>query len=178
MTTRISEETIQRIGAAWPQILGDIAAGALVRDALKAASVSYAHVRAFIQSDATLRAQWDDAREQSAEAFIDEALEVARGAGRVALDDKGAVIYGRDGKPLIIRPDSAHARTMVDTLKWAARIRNPRAYSDKMQVDHTHKHLDLTKIIADADARLNGRIIEHEQAHAALAAPKTLASFM
>ena len=177
MTTRISDELRARIASHWPDILAGIAAGALVRDVLKRASVSYASIMCWIREDPSRRVEWDDAREQSAEAFIDEALDVARFPGELVRDDKGDVVLGKDGKPLVIAIDSAHARTRIDTLKWAARIRNPRAYSDKAQLDVNVKTVDLTRIISEANARLAGRAprtLEHDApralAHAADAA--------
>lgn len=157
MTTRIGDETRAKITAAWLDILGAIAGGELVRDALKAAGVSYTQVRAFYQEDAARRKEWEDAREESADSFMDEVLAVARAQGEIARDDAGEIIYGKDGKPLIIAFDSAHARTRVDALKWAARIRNPRAYSDKAQLDVNVRTVDLTRIISEANARLAGR---------------------
>jgi hypothetical protein len=57
----------------------------------------------------------------------------------------------------------------VDTLKWAARIRNPRLYGDKAQLDVNVRTLDLTRIISDAQARLAAsRIIEGHVIRAAL----------
>jgi hypothetical protein len=47
-----------------------------------------------------------------------------------------------------------HARTRIDTLKWAARVRNPRVYSEKQTVDLNVRSVDLTAIIRDANARL------------------------
>lgn len=154
---KISTETAARVTQHWPDILGEIAAGELVRDALKRAGVSYGMIRAYIQGDAQRRKEWEDAREESADAFLDEAMGVARGSGDIVRDDKDAIVYGKDGQPLIIRPDAALARVRVDTLKWAARIRNPRAYSDKAQLDVNVRTVDLTRIISEANARLAGR---------------------
>ena len=92
----------------------------------------------------------------SADSFMDEALDIARGdliIGPV-LDASGSPKLDRRGDPILIRGDSAHARTRIDTLKWAARIRNPRLYGDKAQLDVNVKHVDLTRIIQEANARL------------------------
>lgn len=180
MTTRISPETRAKIAQAWPQILEGLAAGELVRDVLKAQGFSAGELRCYRATTTGAQAEWEAAREDSADAFMDEAMGVARRVGRIALDEKGSVIYGKDGKPLIIRPDAAHARNMLDTLKWAARIRNPRLYGDRAQLDVNVKTLDLTRIISEANARLAGapraRVLEHNQAHGALdALPAPLA---
>ena len=104
---------------------------------------------------------------------------VARSPGQILRDEQGAIVYGKDGKPVIIAWDSAHARTRIDTLKWAARLRNPRDYSDKAQLDVNVRTVDLTRIIEQANQRLanapRARILEHNQAPAALE-PALLAS--
>ena len=146
---RISPETAARIAGAWPDLLARLAAGALVRDVLAAHGLNADALRAYKASDEQRRAEWDEAREQSADAFMDQALEMANNS----------------------HADPAHARVKIDTLKWAARIRNPRHYSDKVQVDVRHD-VDLTQIISAAQARLAaasaGRIIEGQVLRAAL----------
>src|SRR5574341_233511 len=178
MATRISAELAALIESKWPDILAGIAAGDLVRDVLRAAGIKYSHVRAYIQGDAAKRLEWDDAREESADAFLDEVLAVARARSELALNDAGEPILGKYGKALVVAVDSALARTQVDELKWAARIRNPRAYSDKAQLDVNVRTIDLTRIISEANARLAAarepRILEHEPP-AALPAPEELA---
>ena len=143
MATRIGDETAARIENAWPDLLDKLAAGSMVRVALADLGLKPEHVRAYLKANPSARTDWDDAREQSADAFMDDALEVA---------------YNREIDP-------AHARMRVDTLKWAARIRNPRLYGDKSQLDVNVKTIDLTRIITDAQARLAaataGRTIEH-----------------
>lgn len=133
------------VAAAWPAVLDAIAAGAEVRKALADASLTRGMVRAYLKANPGARAEWDDAREASADAFMDQALEVA-------LSD-------------ITKDAAAHARTRIDTLKWAARIRNPRLYGDKAQLDVNVRTVDLTRIIEAANARLaaaqQGRVIEH-----------------
>jgi leucyl aminopeptidase (aminopeptidase T) len=148
---RISEETAQRIAAAWPAILDAIASGKQVNHTLEAAGISRGMVRAFISADPERRVQWDDAREASADAFMDQAMQEAMAT--------------------IPKDDAAHVRTRIDTLKWAARIRNPRAYAEKTQHEHTVKNYDMTQILKDANTRLAGRayrILEHDQSVTAL----------
>lgn len=132
MTARIGEETRARIRAAWPDIIARLAGGELVRDVMRSHGISDGEKRAFLATEPGAREDWEDAREASADAFMDEAI---------------ATAYS-DVK------DAAHARTKIDTLKWAARIRNPRLYSDKSTIDVNVKTVDLTKIIQDANARL------------------------
>jgi hypothetical protein len=148
---RISDATRARIAQAWPDIIAALADGELVRDALEGAGISRGMLRAYLDSDASARAQWDSAREQSAHAFMEQALDAANNRGL----------------------DPAHARVRIDTLKWAARIRNPRLYGDKAQLDVNVRTVDLTRIIEAANARLAaaqvGRIIEHAATVPALA---------
>lgn len=145
---RIGEDTRARIAAAWPDVLAALADGELVADTLNAHAISRGMLRAFLSESADRRAEWDQARERSADAFMDQALEAA---------------YNN-------RLDPAHARVRIDTLKWAARIRNPRLYGDKAQLDVNVRTVDLTRIIQDANARLiasqAGRVLEHEPARA------------
>jgi hypothetical protein len=104
-------------------------------------------MRAYKLENPAAREEWEAAREASADAFMDEALDISN---------------NRDVDP-------AHARMKVDTLKWAARIRNPRLYGDKAQLDVNVRTLDLTRIISDAQARLAAsRIIEGHVIRAAL----------
>ena len=153
MTSRIGAETRARITRAWPDILAKIAAGALVGPTITAAGFSRQMVSAYLLDEPGARATWDEARESSADAFMDQALETANSK----------------------TDDSAHARTKIDTLKWAARIRNPRYYGERSTVDMNVRTVDLTRIISDAAARLEqqrtlGRIVEGEVLRAALPA--------
>ncbi len=158
----MSDETRGRIATAWPDILADIAGGMLIRDALKARDLSRDMLRLWLSEDSARRVQWDEAREASADAFAEEALIIAREHVTIeTLDAQGQPLPA----PLIVRIDPAHARTYIDTLKWAARTRNPRTYSDKSTVDLNVRTVDLNRIIADANARLEasravGRVIE------------------
>lgn len=138
----MSEDTRANVAQAWPALLEGIAAGDMVKDVLARAGLTYYQVRHFLRSNPQLRTEWEDAREASADAFMDEAFRIARNPA----------------------DDPAHARTLVDLCKWGARIRNPRAYSDKSTVDVNVKTVDLTQIIRDANARLiaqqQGRMID------------------
>ena len=132
MTSRIGPDTEAAIRKAWPLILGALASGELVRDTLRGAGFTADHLRAYKAMNPQARAEWDEAREQSADAFMDDALEVAYNS----------------------KLDPAHARMRVDTLKWAARIRNPRLYGDRAALDVNVRTIDLTRIIEAANARL------------------------
>ena len=153
MNTRISDATRARILAAWPAILAELAEGELVRDVRARHGVSADELRAF-RADPAREAEYQKAREDSADSFMDEALQVSKCAPRVVLDPKGEIVRNTAGEPVVVEGDPAVARVRADTLKWAARIRNPRLYGDKQQLDVNVKTIDLTRTIAEANARL------------------------
>ncbi len=134
MADNLSDAKRAAVAAAWPDILQRLAAGDLVKDVLPGLGLMRDDVSRYKLSTPGAVAQWDEAREASADSLFEEALEHAR---------------ADVGKEL-----AQHVRTRIDALKWAARIRNPRFYSDKSQVDVNVRTLDLTKIIQDANARL------------------------
>lgn len=174
---RISEETRARIARAWPDILTALAAGELVRNVLRKHDVSADMLRAYRASEPSARQEWEDAREQSADALFEEALQIARDPFEEIADPTGA------DKPLVkVRRDPSHARVMVDTLKWAARIRNPRLYSDKSTLDVNVRTVDLTRIIEAAQARLAAqrapRILDMAPELERLPAPADLAELL
>lgn len=144
--TDISAETRARVRSVWPDMMRELATGDLVSAVLARHGVSDDVKRAYLAIEPGARKQWEDAREASADAYYEEALEVARKApsNRGAPSDAHA-------QPVL---DAQERRLLVDTLKWAARIRNPRLYSDKQTLDVNVRTVDLTRIISDANARL------------------------
>lgn len=140
MNTRIGAALRARIDKAWPDIIAALAAGQMVADVLEMAGLKRDHLFAYMRENPAAREEWESAREASADALFDQVLETASNA----------------------RLDPAHARMRCDALKWAARIRNPRLYGDKAQLDVNVRTVDLTRIISDANARLaQARVIEH-----------------
>ena len=137
-------EQKELIESAWRELTEALAAGALVKDELSARGISRHSFYAYLAANPAKRAAWDMAREASADALYDEAMDIARSK--------------------VDKEYAQHARTHIDTLKWAARIRNPRMYGDKAQLDVNVKTVDLTAIIRDANARLaaakQGALIE------------------
>jgi hypothetical protein len=146
----------ERLLAAWCDILAGVAAGELVKDVLARNNVTRTILSDYILTDPAAKREWDNARETSADAFMDEALAVAR--------DPHVDLVTVDGKTETVRRHADATRVLVDTLKWSARIRNPRQYSDKSQVDVNVRTVDLTQIIRDAELRLansrQGQLIE------------------
>lgn len=155
---RISKETRARIRQAWPDILAEIAGGSLIKTALASRGITDVMKRAYLASEPGARKEWDDAREASADAFYDEAIELVRQPIQVVLDEAGNPrIDARTGQPLVIDIDAGLVRAHVDTLKWASRVRNPRIYGDKAQLDVNVRTVDLTAIINAANARLEAQ---------------------
>ena len=140
---RAGPETLARIAGVWQKLLDDVAAGDAVKDACAAAGVSRGQLRAYLREVPGARAEWDDAREESADAYFDELREVTYYPGI----------------------DAAAARVKQQGLMWMAAKRCPRRYSDKAQLDVNVRTIDLTRIITDAQARLAaaqvGRIVQH-----------------
>lgn len=137
----------------WPQFLERVAAGELIKEICADLGVTRGMYRCWIaEGGPARRTEWELAREASADAFADMAIDEA-------MANKSQF-------------EAAHARTRIDTLKWAARIRNPRAYSDKAQLDVNVKTVDLTRIIEAAHARLAAarpaRTLEHDAGAAIL----------
>ena len=141
MTTRISEQTRAKCAVAWPDVLARISAGETVTDACKAHSLERQHFWAYRAGSEDLRTAWNDALRDSADALFDEALETARSS----------------------KLDSRHARVKCAVLQWAAEKRDPDRYAPRSKHDLTVKTLDLSPILARAEARLAAsRIIEGE----------------
>jgi len=174
MTTRISEATRAKCAEHWAEILDEIRYTGLIAPVLRRLGISRPVLHAYMDSTPGAVAQWNAAKETSGDAFAEQALELALNPVAVVTKDKEGNVLA---EPLIIPMDAAHARTAVDTLKWAAKVRNPRQYSDKSSIDLNVKTVDLTAIIRDANARLAasqvaGRVIAGEVVRKALDAPQ------
>ena len=139
MTSRIGPDTAERIRQAWPDLLERIAAGDRVDKSLEALKITRNMVRAYLRDVAGARAEWDDAREASADAYFDELQDVTYNPGS----------------------DPAAARVKQQGLMWMAAKRDPRRYSDRVDHNVTVKTIDLTRIIEAANARLaSARVID------------------
>ena len=142
MATRISPETAERIAQAWPDLLDALAAGEVMAPHYARHKVSADQVRVWRVAGGPERAaEWDAAREQSADAYADQVAGIINNPGG----------------------DSGLARVRVDGLKWLAAKRNPRGYSDRVDHNVTVKTIDLTRIIEAANRRLaDARVIPGE----------------
>jgi hypothetical protein len=140
---RISEQTRERITAAWPALLDRIAAGDPIGEAIKAAGFTGGQLRAYRALSPEADSEWQRAKEESADALADDI--------RAEANNRTA--------------DPAFARVRIDALKWLASKRNPRVYNDKAQLDVNVRTVDLTRIISEANQRLaqrSPRILEAE----------------
>ena len=160
---RISAQTRARIYELWPALLSRIAAGAMIGRELEAIGIGRDSIRAVLADNKDMRAEWDEARTASADAFFDDAIETTYSGG-----------------------DPKLIRAQVDALLRFAARRNPRTYSERQTLDVNVRSVDLTAIIRDANARLaaydKGRVIEHDarpaledQRDAALGAAREIA---
>jgi hypothetical protein len=134
MAIAISPERRDIVRAIWPEVLRRIADGEFLVDVAEAVGVPEHEIKAYRMLVHGAQAEYAQAREDSGDAFMVKALREA---------DKDV------GKEF-----ATHVKTRIDTYKWAARIRNPRVYSDKSSIDLNVKTVDLTRIISDANARL------------------------
>jgi len=154
MHTRIGPELAAKVAAAWTSLIAAVADGGNIGDACKAAGISRDHVYAYRLGNPQAAKEWELAREHSADAFADRVMEVAETA---SADPQGA-------------------RVKMDAYRWLAAKRNPRAYSDKSTVDLNVRTVDLTRIIDQANARLQaqralGAVVQGEVVRAVLPAP-------
>ena len=129
---RIGDETRQRIRAAWPELMAQIAEGKPIGATVRAMGFTGGEMRAYRATEPGADADWQRAKEESAEYFFEEAQSIASNPG----------------------DDAKAARVRLQALMWLAAKRNPRAYSDKSTVDVNVKTIDLTRTIAEANARL------------------------
>lgn len=112
-----------------------MADGHPINASITAAGFSPDMIRAYRRDNPAAAADWELARQQSADSYADEIL---------ATIDNPAT-------------DPQHARVRVDALKWLAAKRNPRVYSDRVDHNVNVRTVDLTRVIADARARVQAR---------------------
>jgi hypothetical protein len=115
---------------AWPVITSRIAAGAIIGRELEAHGFTRGDARHYMLGDPEARKQWDAAKEESANTYFDDAVDI--------------IYTERDAKL---------ARARADLLLRFAAMRNPRVYRESKQVTLDVRTIDLTKIVNDAEAR-------------------------
>jgi hypothetical protein len=112
-----------------------MASGGRVDLACAAAGIKPDQLRAFRVARPALNAEWQLAREESADAFAEKGLAELE-------------------KELPTQAAVGAARARADYYRWLASKRNPRTYSEKAQLDVNVKTIDLTRIIEAANARI------------------------
>ena len=133
MATRISRETFAAIESDWIDILDAIADGQTIGDVCETKPYSRSAVYAFRrESPQLVRDSFHDAMKESAQADMDE---LRRTISNEDLDPR-------------------HARNKINGLMWLIEKKDPDKYGQRVRADFNVKTLDLNKIIADANARL------------------------
>lgn len=133
MATRISVETFDAIQNDWLDILDCIADGQTIGDVCESKPYSRSAVYAFRRESAQgVRNAFHDAMRESAQADMDTLR---------------ATISNSDLDP-------RHARNKINGLMWLIEKKDPDKYGQRVRADFNVKTLDLNRIIADANARL------------------------
>lgn len=137
----ISAERAAAVAAVFPQILQAIREGARVDRTCAAHGLDRRDVWAYWSKDPARRTEWYDAMKESADAFLDKAIDAAENAGK----------------------DAKAARVQLAAYQWIAEKRDPERYGQRTRADINVRTVDLTRIIQDANARLinqqQGRLI-------------------
>ena len=119
MATHLSESMRAKVAAAWPEILASVADGQRYREILARVGVSYACMCAWRAEDPERRRAWEDARKDSASAFIDRIVDLT--------NDSSAGLL-----------DPARARVQLDSLKFIIEKLDPERYGQRTRVDVQH----------------------------------------
>lgn len=144
MPTQISKQTAQRVEAVWQSILSRVASGERYSVILKGYDLTYDQMRGYRDSNPALRAEWDSARKDSADVFVDEMVAIA--------------YCSEDDNPVL-------ARVKLDAFTRLIEKLNPERYAPRTRADINVRTVDLTAIIMEAQARVAGyaaRTIEHD----------------
>jgi hypothetical protein len=84
------------------------------------------------------RQQYEKAKEESADALVEDMLDIADNQVSQPVLVEGKPVMMGD-KPVMVRdgPSVQHARLRVDTRKWAASKLKPKKYGEKLDVSHS-----------------------------------------
>ena len=88
------------------------------------------------------REQYEIAKEESADALVEEMLEIADDGTNDWMES-----HGQDGENMGYKINGEHvqrSRLRVDVRKWAASKLKPKKYSDRHAVDHTSSDNSMT----------------------------------
>lgn len=102
--------------------------------------------------------QYEKAKEESADALAEDALDIADNQVEQPLVVNGKPVKDKNGKIVMVRDQVSinHARLRVDTRKWFASKLKPKKYGDKIQTEHSGA-INLTgKSNKELDDIING----------------------
>jgi hypothetical protein len=149
MGHRISPEKQKIVADNWPAILQAIRDGARIDHTAASYGLVRADLWAYRNGKPDLVAAWYDAIKDSADAFVDQMVNVMAEA----------------------EGNAKSARVKAGILQWIAEKRDPDRYGQRTRADINVKTVDLTAIIKDANARLaaakDPRLIEGERINTA-----------
>lgn len=128
----MSSEQRALIAQAWPDILQDIRDGERVDKTCERYGLDRRVLWQYWSGEPQLRAAWYDAMKDSADAYVQKAIEAAENAAE----------------------NPKAARVKLAAYQWVAEKRDPDRYGQRTRADINVKTVDLTGIIADANARL------------------------
>ena len=132
MPSTLAPDTRQRIADAWSDILQAVRDGARVDQTCERYGISTSQLWLYRNGVPELRDQWRDAMKDSADAYVQKAIQVAEEAEK--------------------SPKAARVKASI--YQWVAEKRDPDKYGQRTRADINVKTVDLTGIIADANARL------------------------
>ena len=98
-----------------------------------------ASVFGWMRKDEEFLAQYARAKEESADALVEDMLDIADNQVDQPLIVEGEMVYDKDGKKVMVKDANsiAHARLRVDTRKWSASKLKPKRYGDSTNLKHT-----------------------------------------
>jgi len=129
---RISAETQAKIAAVWNDMLERYAAAQTLDQICKAYSLTRGQIRGYRETVPNARQEWNDARKESAQAYLDQLVEVTNNTDL----------------------DPRRARVMIDSLRFLIERLDPDSFSPRTRAEITHKVIDLNQAIRDANLRL------------------------
>lgn len=129
-TETVGKATAAKLEANWPYILEAVADGERYSVILEEVGISYASMRHWRAESPERRAQWDEARRESASALIQRLLDTIHNAAGL---------------------DPARARVQLDTLKFLIEKLDPDRYGQRTRVDV--RHIDMGETLRLAHER-------------------------
>jgi len=133
MTTRISQDTRNKLSLIWDDLLERVAMAQSMNAICQAHGITRAQIKGYRETTPNARTDWSEARKESAQAYLEQLVEVTN-------------------NPDI---DPSRVRVMCDSLKFLIERLDPDSFSPRTRAEITHKVIDLNQAIRDANARLS-----------------------